>query len=122
LVIYDQSDAPIFGLSERCRSNGMCRAPRSFQQAARATGGRRSVDGRWFFRPTKKQGPVRAAEAASHADLKRQEETIMRRELAALLVSGALIAAGGTAKAHHSFAMFDQENPIELEGVVQEFK
>jgi len=24
--------------------------------------------------------------------------------------------------AHHSFAMFDQENPIELEGVVQEFK
>ena len=46
----------------------------------------------------------------------------MRRELAALLVSGALIAAGGVAKAHHSFAMFDQDNPIELEGVVQEFK
>jgi len=24
--------------------------------------------------------------------------------------------------AHHSFAMFDQDNPIELEGIVQEFK
>ena len=46
----------------------------------------------------------------------------MRRQLAALLVSVALIAAGGAAKAHHSFAMFDQDNPIELEGVVQEFK
>jgi hypothetical protein len=28
----------------------------------------------------------------------------------------------GAAMAHHSFAMFDQENPIELEGIVQEFK
>jgi hypothetical protein len=46
----------------------------------------------------------------------------MRRQLAAVLVSGALIAAGGAAMAHHSFAMFDQENPIELEGLVQEFK
>ena len=46
----------------------------------------------------------------------------MRRELAAMLVSGALIATGGAATAHHSFAMFDQENPIDLEGVVQEFK
>jgi len=24
--------------------------------------------------------------------------------------------------AHHSSAMFDQDNPIELEGIVQEFK
>jgi hypothetical protein len=46
----------------------------------------------------------------------------MRREFTALLVSGVLIAAGGAAMAHHSFAMFDQENLIELEGVVQEFK
>jgi hypothetical protein len=46
----------------------------------------------------------------------------MRRDLAAMLVSGVLIAAGGAAMAHHSFAMFDQDNPIVLEGVVQEFK
>jgi hypothetical protein len=39
-----------------------------------------------------------------------------------LLVGAALIAMGGAALAHHSFAMFDQEHPIELEGVVQEFK
>src|SRR5262245_65158534 len=42
--------------------------------------------------------------------------------LAALLLSGAFVASGGAVLAHHSFAMFDQENPIELEGVVQEFK
>jgi hypothetical protein len=46
----------------------------------------------------------------------------MRRQLAALVVGGALVTTGGAAIAHHSFAMFDQENPIELEGVVQEFK
>src|SRR5216684_1113776 len=28
----------------------------------------------------------------------------------------------GAVLGHHSFAIFDQENPIELEGVVQEFK
>src|SRR3954464_13477357 len=46
----------------------------------------------------------------------------MRRQLTALLVSGALVAIGGAALAHHSFAMFDQENPIDLVGAVQEFK
>jgi hypothetical protein len=45
---------------------------------------------------------------------------IMR--LAALLLSGAFFATSGAVLAHHSFAMFDQENPIELEGIVQEFK
>jgi hypothetical protein len=32
------------------------------------------------------------------------------------------MALGGAAIAHHSFAMFDQENPIDLAGAVQEFK
>ena len=45
----------------------------------------------------------------------------MRRQLA-VLASCAFVAASGAVSAHHSFAMFDQENPIELEGVVQEFK
>jgi hypothetical protein len=34
----------------------------------------------------------------------------------------ALLAASSPARAHHSFAMFDQANEIELEGVVQEFR
>src|SRR5713101_8785970 len=46
----------------------------------------------------------------------------MRRGLTALLVSGVFVLTSGVAIAHHSFAMFDQENPIELEGIVQEFK
>ena len=46
----------------------------------------------------------------------------MRRQLAALLVSAVLVATNAAAMAHHSFAMFDQENPVDLEGVVQEFK
>ena len=46
----------------------------------------------------------------------------MGRELAALLGSGVLLATSGAVMAHHSFAMFDQENPIELTGTVQEFK
>ena len=46
----------------------------------------------------------------------------MRWQLAAFVVSGALIASSSTLKAHHSFAMFDQEHPVELVGTVQEFK
>jgi Family of unknown function (DUF6152) len=40
----------------------------------------------------------------------------------AAIALAALLAAIGPAKAHHSFAMFDQANEIELEGVVKEFK
>jgi hypothetical protein len=46
----------------------------------------------------------------------------MTRQLTALLVGGALVAFGGAALAHHSFAMFDAEHPLDLEGTVQEFK
>jgi len=46
----------------------------------------------------------------------------MRRQVVALLASGVFVATAGAAMAHHSFAMFDQANPIELEGTVQEFK
>ena len=40
----------------------------------------------------------------------------------ALLAGAALMAMGGLAAAHHSFAMFDQEHPIELSGVVKDWK
>jgi hypothetical protein len=46
----------------------------------------------------------------------------MVRKLGALLISGVFVGIAGSATAHHSFAMFDQENPIEIVGVVQEFK
>ena len=40
----------------------------------------------------------------------------------ALAACGALIAASGAAMAHHSFAMFDQQNPVVLEGVVHDYQ
>ena len=46
----------------------------------------------------------------------------MGRLLTALVVGGALVGVGGSVLAHHSFAMFDNENPIELVGAVKEFK
>jgi len=46
----------------------------------------------------------------------------MRRQLIGLLVGGAFVATSGAVMAHHSFAMFDQENPIDLVGTVKEFK
>ena len=46
----------------------------------------------------------------------------MKRQVAALLFAGAFVVAGGAAWAHHSFAMFDQEHPMELTGTVTEFK
>jgi hypothetical protein len=46
----------------------------------------------------------------------------MRRQAAVLLAGGALLAMSGTVMAHHSFAMFDQEHPIELVGTVTEFR
>jgi hypothetical protein len=45
----------------------------------------------------------------------------MGRQLA-LLLTAALLALSRPALAHHSFAMFDQDNPIDLEGVVEGFK
>jgi hypothetical protein len=46
----------------------------------------------------------------------------MRGQLTIALTSGALLAANGVAIAHHSFSMFDDEHPIDLDGIVQEFK
>jgi hypothetical protein len=46
----------------------------------------------------------------------------MKRQLLGLAVGASFMAAGGAARAHHSFAMFDQEHPMELAGTVQEFK
>ena len=46
----------------------------------------------------------------------------MKRQLIGLLAGAALVAASGAALAHHSFAMFDQDHPMELQGTVTEFK
>jgi hypothetical protein len=39
-----------------------------------------------------------------------------------LLAGVALVLSGGAVLAHHSFAMFDQDHPMELSGTVTEFK
>jgi hypothetical protein len=46
----------------------------------------------------------------------------MRPRLIAFLAGGALSAACGAAAAHHSFAAFDIQHPLELMGTVQEFR
>ena len=46
----------------------------------------------------------------------------MRLKMTALLAAGTLVGFAGSVLAHHSFAMFDQEHPIELVGKVQDFR
>jgi hypothetical protein len=46
----------------------------------------------------------------------------MRSYLAPLLAGIALVATTGVVVAHHSFAMFDQEHPMDVTGVVREYK
>jgi hypothetical protein len=46
----------------------------------------------------------------------------MGRRLAMLVATGALALSAGPTLGHHSFAMFDRNSQIDLEGVVQEFR
>ena len=46
----------------------------------------------------------------------------MRLKMTAVVATAAAVGLAGSAFAHHSFAMFDQEHPIELTGAVKEFK
>jgi hypothetical protein len=46
----------------------------------------------------------------------------MGRVMTALLAGAAWAATGGAAMAHHSFTMFDNEHPMELQGTLREFK
>jgi len=46
----------------------------------------------------------------------------MKSHLTTILAGAALVAMGGAAMAHHSFAMFDQEHPMDLAGAVKEWK
>ncbi len=46
----------------------------------------------------------------------------MGRLSTALLAGVAFIVTGGAVLAHHSFAMFDTDHPMELQGTVTEFK
>jgi len=46
----------------------------------------------------------------------------MKSLYAALLVAGSVLGTSGAVLAHHSFAMFDQEHPLELTGMVKEYR
>jgi Family of unknown function (DUF6152) len=46
----------------------------------------------------------------------------MKKQWLAFAAAAALVAGSGAALAHHSFAMFDQDHPMELSGTVTEFK
>ena len=46
----------------------------------------------------------------------------MKKQMVALAIGAGFLAASAAAYAHHSFAMFDQEHPMELKGTVTEFK
>jgi hypothetical protein len=46
----------------------------------------------------------------------------MRVQSVAAVAALAWAAAPGAASAHHSFAMFDTEHPIEIQGTVKEFR
>ena len=46
----------------------------------------------------------------------------MKSYIAHVFVGAALVAMTGAVAAHHSFAMFDQEHPLEVTGVVKEYK
>jgi hypothetical protein len=52
----------------------------------------------------------------------RRENVMIWRRATPLICAAALVGASGAAAAHHSFAMFDQEHLIEIEGVVREFR
>jgi hypothetical protein len=46
----------------------------------------------------------------------------MKLQSVTTLAALAWVAGAGAALAHHSFAMFDAEHPIEVSGVVKEFR
>ena len=46
----------------------------------------------------------------------------MLRRLALILATGTLALTAAPILAHHSFAMFDKEHQVDLEGIVQEFR
>ena len=46
----------------------------------------------------------------------------MKSLYAALLIGGSVLGTSGVVLAHHSFAMFDQEHPIQLVGTVKEYR
>jgi hypothetical protein len=59
--------------------------------------------------------------------MKTQLKTLLARQVlvgafASGVFGGALVAGSGGAVAHHSFAMFDAEHPIEISGTVKEFR
>src|SRR5262249_6916847 len=66
--------------------------------------------------------PTRATCWPQETPMQNHRGKPMKIHVRTLLVGAALMAMGGLAMAHHSFAMFDQEHPVDLVGVVKEWK
>ena len=62
------------------------------------------------------------AETTRWAGSRSLERSPVRAAFAALVVGIGSVATTGAAVGHHSVAMFDPEHPIQLIGVVREFK
>jgi hypothetical protein len=79
---------------------------------------RRLFEWRFEWSSDKKRCPPRVGPTAA-GNLRGR---LMKFHVKALLAGAALMAMAGSAVAHHSFAMFDQEHPVDLVGVVKEWK
>jgi hypothetical protein len=124
---YDAISDGSTGSFVSCLDNGICRYLRSRQSAATLRHRQASQPHDRCFFPVPRHN-IHIPDARTALRLRRVRRGIdqqggdtMRRQLAALAGS-AFVVTSGAALAHHSFAMFDQENPIELQGVVKEFK
>ena len=72
--------------------------------------------------PSRAAGRIRFEPLDGHGEISRQERGRQMKSAVTLAVCAATFVAAGVARAHHSFAMFDQEHPVEIAGTVVEFR
>jgi len=102
----------------------MCRHHRSLQRAALLPpAGIRPFIRRFLISGFVTSHSVRIGDAVGVARRPGSiEGDSMRLRLVVSALTAMFFASGNYATAHHSFAMFDQDHQIDLEGVVQEFR
>jgi Family of unknown function (DUF6152) len=114
-------------LANSCRKTGRAEVPISIRQYALPAAGIAHLEETPSLFAALRKEPMFASpwplgQASGATSIKKQRGKWMKSHMKTLLVGAALLAMGGVALAHHSFAMFDQEHPIELNGVVKDWK